>query len=184
MLASATAVLRRPLLLALLACASLAWRPAWAQEAGHEPLVRAGEDVLVSFRMADAPKTLTVAEARDGSYLVYRYGRPGDVEMTYPATLDTSSWQQFTYAGAHRGGGAGNAAIDLDYLTFENGDYTYTVYHEYAAEDDTTLVGVRIERGTDGRTFDLEGDAATLVHDFYRLRRSGKVRRRDEIRHR
>jgi hypothetical protein len=61
------------------------------------------------------------------------------------------------YSSYFRGGGPGNEGLDLQALTFVNGDARYEVYQEYTAVENTTHVGIRVTVGDSGGTIDLAG---------------------------
>jgi hypothetical protein len=89
-------------------------------------------------------KALGIALGKNNSYLVYRYGKKGKVELEYPAKKDKSSFGKFTYSSYYRGGGKSNLGLDLQRLSFRNHNTDYEIFYEYSAEYDTEYVGVRI----------------------------------------
>lgn len=111
--------------------------PAFAQ------LIEKGETEIFRFK-TNAGKTAVICKGENESYLVYRFGTNSKVELRYPADLNESSWELFTYSYYFRGGGKENAGLDLNYLTFTNNGYTYKLYQEYSAEDNSEAAGVII----------------------------------------
>ncbi|NOS86384.1 MAG: hypothetical protein HOP31_14700, partial [Ignavibacteria bacterium] len=91
--------------------------PAFAQ------LVKKGETEIFRFK-TNAGKTAVICKGGDESYLVYRFGTNSKIELQYPAELNESSWELFTYSNYFRGGGMENEGMDLNYLTFINNGYT------------------------------------------------------------
>jgi hypothetical protein len=111
--------------------------PAFAQ------LVKKGETEIFRFK-TNGGKTAVICNGENESYLVYRFGTNSNIELQYPAELNESSWQLFTYSYYFRGGGKENAGIDLNYLTFTNNGYTYKIYQEYSSEDNSENAGVLV----------------------------------------
>lgn len=109
-------------------------------------------------------------------YIVYRFGRPGKIELVYP-TDRTNSWKSFDYAYYFRGGGAANDGLDLNYLSFTNHGWKYTVYEEYRAADDSQKIGIRLLRLSDKKVFDLHGNFATLHGSLISLRDNQRIAR-------
>ena len=70
------------------------------------------------------------------SYIVYRFGTAENIELEYPDDL-SHSYDLFTYSYYLRGGGQDNESLDLNHLTFETEDYTYTLSEEYSYESST-----------------------------------------------
>jgi len=101
------------------------------------------EQLIFGFKTKHG-KTLGIALGKNNSYLVYRYGRKGKVELEYPAKKDKSSFEKFTYSSYYRGGGKSNLGLDLQRLSFRNHNTDYEVFYEYSAEYDTEYVGVRV----------------------------------------
>lgn len=104
-------------------------------------LIKKGESEIFRFK-TKAGKTAIVCKGENESYLVYRFGTNGNIELEYPSELNESSWQLFTYSYYFRGGGKENAGLDLNYLTFTNNSYTYKLYQEYSAEDNSEAAGI------------------------------------------
>lgn len=104
-------------------------------------LVKNNESVIFSFK-TKAGKTAVLAGDIESKYIVYRFGTNDNVELEYPAALDYTSWQKFTYSYYFRGGGKSNAGMDLNYVDFRNNDYSYRLYNEYYSEDETASNGI------------------------------------------
>jgi hypothetical protein len=105
--------------------------------------VKPDEQLVFGF-MTKHDKALGIALGKNNSYLVYRYGKKGRVELEYPAKKDKSSFGKFTYSSYYRGGSKSNLGLDLQRLSFRNHNTDYEVFYEYSAEYDTEYVGVRV----------------------------------------
>jgi hypothetical protein len=95
-------------------------------------LCEADEQVIFSCAIAKSQKVLSVCGSKlltaEKGYLQYRFGRPADVEMTYPTTkADTQ--KQFRWVTNY------HADVVDNWLTFKNGTYSYSVF---AIEDHDT----------------------------------------------
>ncbi len=149
----------------------------------HDPLRQQGETSIISFQLIDSSKFVSVCESdvggsQKGGYIVYRFGIPGKVELVFPSNL-TKSWKSFEYAYYFRGGGAANDGLDLNYLSFTNNGWKYTVYEEYRAADDSQRIGIRLLRLSDKKIFDLRGNPKTLTGSLTSLRDNNKIQRGD-----
>lgn len=127
------------------------------------------ETVVFSFNTLKGNKTLTVSMSRDGSAIVYRFGKKSKIELEYPKDKK-DSWSKFRYSYYLRGGGAENAGLDLNHLSFTIGDYAYQVYQEYSAEDGSTSCGVRIKNSKTGKTTEISGDPKSMSGSLIQLR--------------
>jgi hypothetical protein len=96
------------------------------QAAQHPPdiLSRPGETTVFSFKTASG-KAVSLCEGPKAAYLVYRFGTTTKIELQYPAVLNASSWQKFTYWTYHRGGGVANAGMEEYRISFKNGGAEY-----------------------------------------------------------
>ncbi|MEO8514632.1 MAG: hypothetical protein ABI543_13815 [Ignavibacteria bacterium] len=104
-------------------------------------LVKENETMIFSFKTKSG-KTAVLCRGSNESYIVYRFGTNKNVELEYPASLDNTSWQKFTYSYYFRGGGKKNAGQDLNYVSFQNNGYNYEIYDEYYSEDESTDAGI------------------------------------------
>ena len=109
-----------------------------------------GESLVFGFKVKSG-KTVTVALGKDDSYLVYRYGKVGKVELEYPKNKK-SSFSKFIYSKYFRGGGVANEGLDLQYLRFSNSGILYIIFDEYSASDNSRDVGIKIIRKKDNKT--------------------------------
>ena len=113
-------------------------------------LCHPGESTVFSF-LTESGKTVSLCAGPKSAYLVYRFGTAAKTELQYPAVLDASSWQKFTYWAYHRGGGVANASEELRQLSFKNKGVEYQLYYDVFAvmnkakqEDSRHEVGVYI----------------------------------------
>jgi hypothetical protein len=61
-----------------------------------------------------------------------------------------------------------NASLDLNNLIFNNGPWTYTIYEEYAEDDN--IVGIRLENNETKKQYDLKGDINKIKGSLSKLR--------------
>jgi len=157
----------------LLLAASLGAQPT-------NPLQQTGETTIIAFKLQASGKWVSVSRSnmeKDPS-IVYRFGRPSKIELEYPNDR-ANSWKDFEYAFYFRGGGAQNAGLDLNYLSFVHGDWKYVIYQEYDAEADSLSVGIRLYSQTDDRKIELEGAPSSLVGSLVDLRDNDQIKRGD-----
>ena len=117
-----------PVLAGLVALLVSAGKPA----PGPAKLCHAGEAKVFSF-VTTRGKTVCLCQGPKAAYLVYRFGTAAKTELQYPAVLDASSWQKFTYWPYHRGGGVANAGMEFYQLSFRNGGAEYTLIDQTSA---------------------------------------------------
>lgn len=145
--------------------------------AKHQALLNKNEEVLISFKMANSNKIVTVATStRKPDYIVYRFGQKNKIELEYPKDL-SNSWEKFTYSFYFRGGGAENSGIDINYLSFTNKDYTYTIYQESESEEGLTQVGIRVINNKTNKEVDLKGDYSSLIGGLIDLRDEYRIKK-------
>ena len=140
-------------------------------------LRRAGETTVFAF-VTKSGKTASLCQGPKGTYLVYRFGTAAKTELQYPAVLDAISWHKFTYSSYFRGGGAANAGLDLNRLTFRNGGVKYQMHHDYSAEDeakngDGTDVGLEVT--VQGKTTRIPAKDGTVVGSLLDFRDNPKI---------
>jgi hypothetical protein len=137
-------------------------------------LLLKGETELLRFKTKSG-KTAIVCTGENESYIVYRFGTNSKVELEYPAAKDNDSWQLFTYSYYFRGGGKENAGLDLNYLTFENNGYTYKLYQEYSAEDNSENAGILVT-GANGVETDFKAVRNSVKGSLIDLRYNNKIK--------
>jgi len=86
------------------------------------------EDILIGFKMENSSKILTVCIEKNDGYIVYRYGTKENIELEFPQNK-ADSWAHFTY---EMGWGK---VYNSYFLTFNNGGYSYSVYHGLEFDD-------------------------------------------------
>ncbi|WP_127579016.1 hypothetical protein [Paenibacillus koleovorans] len=109
--------------------------------AGH--LCYKEETPYFGFR-AENQKLLSVCVSSNPSYIVYRYGKHENVELEYPGGKTADSWGSFEYYRYLRGGGAMNAGLDLNSLSFVNGGYKYELHDDYDAVENQYYRSIRV----------------------------------------
>ena len=138
-------------------------------------LIKKGETEIFRFK-TNGGKTAVICKEENESYLVYRFGTNSNIELQYPAELNESSWQLFTYSYYFRGGGKENAGLDLNYLTFTNNGYTYKLYQEYSSEDNSEIAGV-IVTSMDINDTDIKAVKNSVKGSLVDLRNTEKVKK-------
>ena len=123
--------------------------------------VKDSEKIIYSFESVDGKKLVVVTDTIS-DYLACRFGTEGEFEFEYPDDKK-DSWVQFQYSYYMRGGGPGNAGMDLNFLYFGDDDYNYIVFDEYAAENDTSICGIRIINLKTKETVEIIGDIKTKL---------------------
>lgn len=141
-----------------------------------DPLRRSGESTIIAFQLADSTRYVSVCESQEKSYIVYRFGSAKKVEMEYPASK-TKAWSRFEYSYYLRGGGANNEGLDLNYLSFINGDWKYILYEEHQAADNRVSVGVRVINLKNNKRREFPGLAGTLHGSLIPLRENRQVQK-------
>ena len=159
-------ILRADLLIAIFLMSSIVF-----SNTRHLSLTDKNEKVLISFKLLKINKIVTVAISERPDYIVYRFGNKDQIDMKYPQET-SGSWNKFMYSYYLRGGGASNAGLDLNYLTFTNGNYTYEIYEEYCADDNLISVGIFVKNNSNQNEVNLEGDSSSLVGTLSSLRNS------------
>lgn len=146
-----------------------------AKEEVKNELCSEDEDVLLSFKIANSDKIASICISKQESgYIIYRYGKPEDIELEYPDKTE-SSWDEFTYSYYLRGGGAANEGMDLNYLDFVNGDFNYEIYQEYDSVSDETTVGITVTNLKTGEETDIQGDGNSIKGSLIDLKDNDKV---------
>lgn len=103
--------------------------------------LKKGERLLYGLTCKNG-KELGLVLGNNNTYLQYRYGKRGAVELTYPENR-RNSFRHFTYSHYLRGG-AGNSGLDLQYLRFENHHTLYVIYDEHIQDDNSRNYGIEI----------------------------------------
>jgi len=123
--------------------------------------LKKGEKLLYGFKTQKG-KILSITIGANNSYIVYRYGKKDKVELEYPKK-DKKSFSHFTYTSYFRGGGAQNEGLDLQYLKFSKGNYSYTIFDEYSAAEDSRDIGIKVfKKGKKKALIIIKGDLNTI----------------------
>ena len=89
-------------------------------------LCTTGETLVFSCSIPKKGKHASICASSDYSetsgYLVYRFGKPSKIELTYPEKLDDTSRAAFGYGMMSVSGGGG------EWYRFKNGDVEYYLY--------------------------------------------------------
>lgn len=153
----------------------------FAQTAVYEPLINNNENVLLSFVIKNSTDILTIATAKDNSYIVYRFGKQDSIELEYPEDK-SDSWDKFVYSNYSRTiGNIGdeNLKLNLNYLEFSLNDSTYRVYDSYSDEVSTAFVGVTVTDRSNGDNFssiDLQAIQNSKIGSLSNLQKNRKIR--------
>lgn len=136
-----------------------------------ENLCAYNEDVLLSFKIANSSKVLSVCISKSQpDYIVYRFGTKNKIEFEYPSNKD-NSWSEFTYSYNLSEGG-----LDLNYLTFINDGFQYKIYQEHNAKDHVTEVGIKIKDNTTNKETNIKGVGNDIVGSLINLRYNYKIK--------
>jgi hypothetical protein len=136
----------------------------------NDNLCAGNEDILISFKMKNSAKALSVCIEKNDEYLVYRYGKKDNVEFEFPSDVSVS-YDKFTFrenwTSIFRG----------YYLEFTNQDYKYTVYQKLTLDDNRSKVesvecGVSIKRISTGKVSELAGNPKTIIGRLGNIDRS------------
>ncbi|MEP7237259.1 MAG: hypothetical protein ABI685_05330 [Ferruginibacter sp.] len=140
-------------------------------------LCKANEAIVFSFQLKNQ-KWVSVCKEKNGNYLVYRFGTPNNIELQYPAILDSTSWQRFTFNGYSRGGGKQNAAMHHAFLNFNNNGVNYEVYETWNSEDDKEQCGISVGAGKS--TIDMHGNLKSRKGYLLDLMHEEKIKREED----
>jgi hypothetical protein len=149
------------------------------QEAVGQSLKLASETLVFSFKTKKG-KTMNLVMGKDEKYLAYRFGTKDKVELQFPETLE-NTFEQFTYSYYFRGGGAMNAGVDLNHLSFKGDTHKFVIYNQWTAgedEDDegTTSVGIKIIDLSTQKEVIIEGIPSSIQGGLVDFRFNGLVK--------
>ena len=143
----------------------------------YAQLCKPNEKIVFAFQLKNQ-KWISVCKEKKEYYIVYRYGTKTKIELQYPATLDSTSWQQFTFKGYNRGGGKRNAALHYAFLSFNNNNINYEVYEIWNSDDDKEKCGVFVNNTT--KTIDMRGILKSRKGELLSLRNNDKIKPEEE----
>ncbi|MBS7786173.1 hypothetical protein KIH23_02595 [Flavobacterium sp. CYK-55] len=113
------------------------------------------ETNLFSFKTHNN-KTVTLAQDKDQKYMVYRFGTPEKIELEYPEK-ELKSYNKFKYSFYMRGGGKMNEGMDVNFVSFIQGDYKYVLYATYYAIDEKSEIGIKVIHLKTNKTTKIKG---------------------------
>lgn len=126
-----------------------------------------GEILLFSFDTR-AGKHVVLARDKENAYLVYRFGTKDSVEFEYPEK-NRDSWLKFVFSYYDRGGGVQNEGENLNYVSFTNNGYRYSLYDSWYAEQNEFSVGISVTNLKTNKTVVIRGEPKTrkgTLRDF------------------
>lgn len=139
--------------------------------------LRSNEEVIYSFD-TKAGKKMVLVKDKGNEYIQYRFGSKDRIEMEFPLNRNKDSWKQFKYNSYHRGGGKRNAGMDLEYLSFVNNGYTYSIFKSYYAEDGSLSTGITVT-DSKGKSTDINGIYKSIKGCLCNLEDIGLVEKDD-----
>lgn len=96
-------------------------------------LLKENENLIYGFQLADSKKHVLLAQDIDHNYMCYRFGTKDKTELSYPKTLNTSSYDQFNFTD------------NGDNVSFKNGIYQYKIYQTFNDQGYSTGIDVTNE---------------------------------------
>jgi hypothetical protein len=139
-----------------------------------ETLCTSTEIPVLSFKTERGSRTMSVCEGANSSYLVYRFGPAGRIDLQYPAVAGAKSWELFEFSGYSRGGGASNDGMGDYSLRFANRGAVYTVFQNWRVENNEYQLGILLE--VKGERIVIKGDAATQIGSLVSLENNRNIR--------
>jgi hypothetical protein len=116
----------------------------YCAEAKSDSMCKSGESAVFEFQ-TKSKKFMGICTGGSGEseYLVYRFGKPGKLELEYPKSAD-SSFSRFGFRSYLRGGGPENEGLDANYLSFTKDGTKYEIFEERSANAPLPEIGIRI----------------------------------------
>lgn len=141
-----------------------------------ESLAQKNEKIILSFSIQNSQKIMTLsATTSQPGYIVYRFGTKNNIEIEYPPEK-TSSWDKFTYDHYLRAGGPENEMLDLNYVSFTNKEFTYTIFEEYS--NNAESIGIRVKNTKTGKETTINGDRRTKIGSLITLRDEDRIQKK------
>jgi len=81
------------------------------------------EDILISFKMENSSKVVSVCIEKNDAYIVYRFGTRENIELEFPQNK-ADSWSHFTYEWSW------GQLYNSYWIKFNNGGYSYSVNYD------------------------------------------------------
>ncbi len=137
-----------------------------------DQLCTADENVLFSFKTENFQKVLSICEAKNHSYIVYRYGTKNNIELEYPK-VKTNSWSEFTYSYDDT-----TPSVPTNYLSFENRGYSYVISESKSSNAKGQLkVEIDItDLSTEKEVAIIKGQSGSVIGGLSSLRSNAKIR--------
>ena len=142
-------------------------------------LCAGNENIIISFKMKNSAKTAALLAAKDGSYIVYRFGTKNNVELEYPQDKK-DSFEKFFLDYNWFLSGEGYS------LYFRNGGFQYEIYENETygntgnPEEGGQLihsVGIGVKNLSTGKITYLEGMGETVKGRLWDLKDNNKIRK-------
>jgi hypothetical protein len=125
--------------------------------AKEKGLCNSDEIVIYSFLTKKNNKIMSICSHENPQYYVYKYGTKNETELEFPKNK-TNSESKFKYSYKESGNN-----LDLKYLSFDAGSYTYQVYWEYRKEIGKDEIGIKVINNKDKKEIKIEGDSGTII---------------------
>lgn len=132
------------------------------------------ENLVVSFKMKDSKKIMSICISKDKHYIVYRFGTQDHIDLEYPQDKE-DSWSKFTYTNYFHQDEPDNNRYDFDSLSFHNGGYKYEVYDQHDVIEEKTNLGIKVTNLKTGKKTNIIGDDGTLIGNWYTLTTNSKL---------
>lgn len=126
--------------------------------------------VIFSFKTTSG-KTLSLLTDEQQSYLVYRFGKPDNIELQFPSTVDNNSWKQFEFESYTTDNSS------LKHIVFMNVDTRYTIYEntfKNSPQDNKTGVQIKLPSG---KKIDIRADKSTVYGDLNYFKNNDKIKK-------
>ena len=121
------------------------------------------EKIIYSFKTKKG-KLMRLSLDTVSNTLTYRYGTKNKTELEKTDNLNDDK-VVFAYSFYFRGG-PGNAGLDLNYVEFTNKNFTYIIYDEYSADDDSRDVGIRLKNNTNNKEYTIKALPKSIKGDL------------------
>ncbi len=121
------------------------------------------EKLIYSFKTKKG-KLMSLTLDTVSNTMIYRYGTKNKTELEKTDNLNDDK-VVFTYSFYFRGGPS-NAGLDLNYVKFTNKNFTYIIYDEYSADDDSRDVGIRLKNNTNNKEYTIKALPKSIKGDL------------------